>query len=56
MLYLVGSATLNLGLMAQSLRLWRTAERPQARSLFKFSMAYLALFFAVVALDQARWF
>jgi protoheme IX farnesyltransferase len=54
--YLVGSVALNVGLMAQSLRLWRTAERPEARALFKFSMAYLALFFVVVAIDQARWF
>jgi protoheme IX farnesyltransferase len=54
--YLVGSVALNIGLIAQSLRLWRTAERPQARALFKYSMAYLSLFFVVVAIDQARWY
>ncbi len=55
LVYLVGSALLNLGLVAQSLRLWLCTERPQARALFKFSMAYLALFFIVIAIDQVRW-
>ncbi len=53
--YLVGSVLLNLGLIAQSLRLWQKAERPQARALFKFSMVYLALFFIIVAIDQVRF-
>ena len=53
--YLVGSTLLNLGLIAQSVNLWRKVERPQARALFKYSMVYLALFFIVVAIDQARW-
>ncbi|MCW5937358.1 MAG: heme o synthase [Fimbriimonadaceae bacterium] len=54
--YLAGSVLLNLGLLAQSLRLFLHTDRPHARALFKFSMAYLALFFIVVAVDQAaRW-
>jgi protoheme IX farnesyltransferase len=54
-IYLVGSALLNVGLMVQSLKLWQTTARPQAKALFKYSMVYLALFFVVVAVDQARW-
>lgn len=53
--YLVGSTLLNLGLVVHSLKLWRRVEKPQARALFKYSMVYLALFFIVVACDQARW-
>lgn len=53
--YLVGSTLLNLGLIAQSVKLWKCVERPQAKALFKYSMVYLALFFIVVAVDQARW-
>ncbi|MBS1713126.1 MAG: protoheme IX farnesyltransferase [Armatimonadetes bacterium] len=54
-LYLVGSVVLNLGLIVQTARLWQRQDKPQARALFKFSMAYLALFFIVAAVDQARW-
>ncbi|MBS1724672.1 MAG: protoheme IX farnesyltransferase [Armatimonadetes bacterium] len=53
--YLVGSVLLNLGLIVQTARLWQHSERPQARALFKYSMVYLALFFIIVAVDQARW-
>lgn len=54
-IYLVGSTALNLGLIVQTARLWRTVDRPHAKALFKYSMVYLALFFIVVALDQARY-
>lgn len=53
--YLVGSALLNVVLAAQSLRLWNRVDRPQAKALFKYSMVYIALFFVVVAIDQARF-
>jgi protoheme IX farnesyltransferase len=52
-IYMVGSGLLNLALLAQSLRLLKTAEKPEARALFKFSMAYLALIFIVIAADKA---
>lgn len=51
-IYLVGSGLLNLGLLAQSLRLLKSAEKTDARALFKFSMAYLALIFIVIAADK----
>jgi protoheme IX farnesyltransferase len=44
---------LNVGLLAQSLGLLRSTTRPKAKSLFKYSMVYLALFFLVVAVDRA---
>ena len=52
-IYLVGATVLNLGLIAQSLQLLRHTDRPHARSLFKFSMVYLALLFVIVAVDRA---
>lgn len=52
-IYMAGSGLLNLGLVAQSFRLLKKAEKPQARALFKFSMAYLALIFVVIAADKA---
>lgn len=55
MIYLIGSVLLNLGLIVQSVKLWQHTERPQAKALFKYSMVYLALFFIVIAVDQARW-
>ena len=54
-IYLVGSVLLNLGLILQCVRLWQTTDRPHAKALFKYSMVYLALFFIVIAVDQARW-
>ena len=30
-------------------------EKPEARSLFKYSMVYLALLFLAMAVDRARW-
>ncbi|MBM3457152.1 MAG: protoheme IX farnesyltransferase [Armatimonadetes bacterium] len=44
---------LNVWLVRGSLRLYRTPEPPEARSLFKFSMAYLALLFLALAADPA---
>ena len=51
--YLIGASVLNLGLIAQSVQLMRYTDRPHARSLFKFSMVYLALLFVAAALDRA---
>ncbi|MBX3111062.1 MAG: heme o synthase [Fimbriimonadaceae bacterium] len=50
--YLVGSGLLNAGLLAHSLLLFKTPDRPHARKLFKFSMVYLALIFIVIAVDR----
>lgn len=54
-IYWIGSLALNFGLILQSLRLWKTVDRPHARALFKYSMVYLALFFVIIAMDQARY-
>ena len=51
--YLIGASALNLGLIAQSVQLLMFTDRPHARSLFKYSMVYLALLFVVVAVDRA---
>ena len=51
--YLVGAVALNLSLLARSVRLLQTPGMPQARSLFKYSLAYLALLFLVMAVDRA---
>ncbi|MBV6458152.1 MAG: Protoheme IX farnesyltransferase [Fimbriimonadaceae bacterium] len=50
-IYLVGASLLNIGLIVRCLQLLRDTDRPQARSLFKYSMAYLAILFVIVALD-----
>lgn len=50
-IYLVGASLLNIGLIVRCLQLLRETDRPQARSLFKYSMAYLAILFVIVALD-----
>ena len=52
-LYLIGAAVLNLGLIAQSLQLLRYTDRPHARSLYKYSMVYLAALFLMLAVDRA---
>jgi protoheme IX farnesyltransferase len=52
LVYLLGSVILNAGLLAQSAALMRNTSREKARSLFKFSMVYLALIFVVIAVDR----
>lgn len=52
-LYLVAASVLNVALLARSLELYRHPERPQAVSLFKYSMVYLLLLFLVMAVDRA---
>ncbi len=53
--YGVAVVLLNVALLRGSVRLYRSPEPPQARSLFKFSMLYLALLFLAMAMDQSRW-
>jgi protoheme IX farnesyltransferase len=50
--YLATAVLLNGVLLSQSLKLYRHPERPQARSLFKYSMVYLALLFLAMAVDM----
>ena len=52
-LYLIGAGVLNIGLIAQSLQLLRNSDRAHARSLFKYSMVYLAALFLMIAVDRA---
>lgn len=55
MFYLMGAVVLNSMLLLQSLQLLRVTEPRQARSLFRFSMVYLALLFLIAAVDRAVW-
>lgn len=51
--YLAGVMVLNAILVLRCLQLVRTTARPQASSLFHYSMLYLALLFLVIAVDRA---
>lgn len=53
LLYLVAAVLLNGLLLVRSAQLYRQPDHPRARSLFKFSMLYLALLFLAMAVDQA---
>jgi heme o synthase len=50
--YLGVAALLNAVLMLRSLQLYRQPDRPHARSLFHYSMLYLALLFLAMAVDR----
>ncbi len=52
-MYLAVAALLNVMLLARSAQLYRAPERPQAKSLFKYSMVYLALIFLALAIDRS---
>lgn len=54
-IYLGSVVLLNGALLARSAQLYRSPDAPRARSLFKFSMVYLALLFLAMAVDQSRW-
>jgi protoheme IX farnesyltransferase len=54
-LYVGAAVLLNAGLLRQSVKLYRQPDRPLARSLFKYSMVYLALLFLAMAVDGTRW-
>ncbi|HEY3283789.1 MAG TPA: heme o synthase [Armatimonadota bacterium] len=51
--YLGVAALLNAGLIARSFKLYLQPGKTQARSLFKYSMVYLALLFLAMAIDRA---
>ena len=51
--YLVTAVVLGLTLCALAVRLWRDATPAAASALFHFSLLYLALLFAAVAIDAA---
>lgn len=53
--YLATATLLNAALLSQSFSLYRRPDRPRARSLFKYSMVYLALLFLAMAVDQTHW-
>jgi protoheme IX farnesyltransferase len=51
-LYLGTAVALNAGLILRSLQLYHRPDHPRARSLFKYSMIYLALLFLAMAVDR----
>lgn len=51
-IYLVGATVLNLGLIVQCLGLVKKTDHAHARSLFKYSMVYLAMLFVTIAVDR----
>ena len=53
--YLAAAALLNAVLLLRSFQLYRRPDRPEARSLFKYSMVYLALLFLAMAVDRGPW-
>ncbi|MDQ3812328.1 MAG: heme o synthase [Armatimonadota bacterium] len=52
-IYLMAAILLNAVLLWMSLKLYQRPERRQARSLFHYSMVYLALLFLAMAIDRA---
>ena len=54
-LYLGVAGLLNAVLLWRSLQLYQRPDHPRARSLFKYSMVYLALLFLAMAVDRAHW-
>jgi protoheme IX farnesyltransferase len=54
-IYVGAAVLLNAVLILRSYRLYRKPDQPHARSLFKFSMLYLALLFLAMAVDRAPW-
>jgi heme o synthase len=52
--YLIGMALLNLLLLLRTVQLYLEPERPRALKLYKYSMAYLALLFLILAVDRAQ--
>lgn len=52
-IYLIAVMLLNLVLLARSYALFRRPEERQARSLFHYSMVYLALLFLALAVDRS---
>jgi protoheme IX farnesyltransferase len=54
-IYLGAAALLNAVLLVRSMQLYRRPDRPRAKSLFHYSMVYLALLFLAMAVDRAHW-
>jgi protoheme IX farnesyltransferase len=52
-LYLVAAGVLGAVFLALAWRLWRSSSPARASALFHYSLLYLALLFAAVALDAA---
>lgn len=55
-MYLAGMGLLNLLLVVRTIQLYMDPQRPQALKLYKYSMAYLALLFLVLAFDRSTIF
>lgn len=51
--YVVAAVVLNVLLLARSVKLLRRADRSNARSMYLYSMAYLALLFLALAVDRS---
>jgi protoheme IX farnesyltransferase len=51
-IYAVAALFLNMVLILRSVALYREPDRPQASSLFHYSMLYLALLFLAMAVDR----
>lgn len=51
--YVASALLLNLILLVRSAQLWAHTDRPRALSMYKYSMAYLALLFLAMAVDSA---
>lgn len=54
-IYVGAAVLLNAMLLVRSYRLYQQPDQPHARSLFKYSMVYLALLFLAMAVDRAPW-
>lgn len=54
--YLIAMALLNLLLLVRTAQLYFDPQRPKALKLYKYSMAYLALLFLVLAFDRSSLF
>jgi protoheme IX farnesyltransferase len=52
--YIAAAILLNGMLLFRSMKLYQQPDRPLARSLFKYSMVYLALLFLAMAVDGTR--
>jgi protoheme IX farnesyltransferase len=53
--YLGAAVLLNAVLLWRSFRLYQQPDRSRAKSLFHYSMLYLALLFLALAVDKVRW-
>lgn len=54
--YLIGMGLLNVLLLLRSAQLYLDPQRPKALKLYKYSMAYLALLFLILAFDRSGMF